>query len=853
MLTSTSPMASPLPSHPRSRATLPSHSSQPRPRSLFTTEALNSLSSSLPRTSTLRLNQRNAPPGTNENLARRSAHGRGQSPPLPPLPLSAPGVSLSLGRSEGRLARISLEEEDIELDPPPAYTARPHSSEASVSFGPLRPWGTPWQPPQLSSSAPSSAVDLPPPPSFRDGGARCTSLGGELGELHSPPGVGRASHQQTVSDPLVHSRARGRASTTDDSFSLRREEEHPLPPVPPLPVTNPHQHSPLVQASYTLPWTNEDYDSDGSFHSVGSQPSLSPVVATEYRSPFLPPPSPSFPSATSSVSPSSARPAPSPSSAVQESTGSASSGGSGSWLPFERGRERARAIGLGLGLGWASSPSVLSSLPTAASESSSSTGTGSSSTITPRSAVPRTAAGKAKRPEVRVPPSPAWLDEVDYTVSPSTSSPHPAGHPHPHIHTQAPTAHAAGRHGSRSHTTHREHSPATSSPTSPRFALPPGAAPPSPMTAFPDVGWPSTNGSAAAPSERSVSADRRERDDREGSGWVWEEVGWGWVERERERQRAASGSSALGRERTQSESERVRERTVSGPGRDVGVREEHPRGRTMSGRGRDGREPTVRRPPASADPGRENLERRTWFLLELDDLEMEHERERERFERQERDDTPSSEPVVGRPLMLKGHVLFYPEGFSCPKCYNTGYKEFDPSHPCRKCWQKYGRPFRPPLTSAIRASTFQRPLPVQRPPSIKSSSAAPAGLRLGAWPESGPRGRFAGASGAGFIFPKAAPGKGSGGTPVVFPTPAPGSAAAREREQARERERERERAREREQERERERAREREEREQEGKCPGCDGAGTISVLFFDGQVCPTCRGTGMVFLEDGVQ
>lgn len=31
-----------------------------------------------------------------------------------------------------------------------------------------------------------------------------------------------------------------------------------------------------------------------------------------------------------------------------------------------------------------------------------------------------------------------------------------------------------------------------------------------------------------------------------------------------------------------------------------------------------------------------------------------------------------------------GRVLSYPTGFTCHKCQNTGYKESDPSHPCRK-------------------------------------------------------------------------------------------------------------------------------------------------------------------------
>lgn len=56
--------------------------------------------------------------------------------------------------------------------------------------------------------------------------------------------------------------------------------------------------------------------------------------------------------------------------------------------------------------------------------------------------------------------------------------------------------------------------------------------------------------------------------------------------------------------------------------------------------------------------------------------------------------------------------------------HNIGYKHNDPSHPCRKCWVKYAKPFSgalayTPFNSATQAAgskTFQRPLPVFRPP-----------------------------------------------------------------------------------------------------------------------------------------
>ena len=53
---------------------------------------------------------------------------------------------------------------------------------------------------------------------------------------------------------------------------------------------------------------------------------------------------------------------------------------------------------------------------------------------------------------------------------------------------------------------------------------------------------------------------------------------------------------------------------------------------------------------------------------------------------------------------------------------NTGYKNYDPSHPCRKCWDRFGKPFTAILASSPwgdqssssasqNGRTFQRPLP----------------------------------------------------------------------------------------------------------------------------------------------
>ena len=56
---------------------------------------------------------------------------------------------------------------------------------------------------------------------------------------------------------------------------------------------------------------------------------------------------------------------------------------------------------------------------------------------------------------------------------------------------------------------------------------------------------------------------------------------------------------------------------------------------------------------------------------------------------------------------------------------NTGYRNYDPSHPCARCWDKYAKPYTGAITYApwtvdgqasSSSSTFQRPLPVFRAP-----------------------------------------------------------------------------------------------------------------------------------------
>ncbi|TBU24172.1 hypothetical protein BD311DRAFT_766962 [Dichomitus squalens] len=104
------------------------------------------------------------------------------------------------------------------------------------------------------------------------------------------------------------------------------------------------------------------------------------------------------------------------------------------------------------------------------------------------------------------------------------------------------------------------------------------------------------------------------------------------------------------------------------------------------------------------------------------------------------DGRPTDRPVPGHPLLRHGKVLVYPNGFECQKCRNTGYKNYDPSHPCSRCWEKYAKPYAgaivyapwtpgPDGPSASSSSTYQRPLPVFRSPqsSLHNHSASWAG------------------------------------------------------------------------------------------------------------------------------
>ncbi|KAF8652600.1 hypothetical protein AX16_004320 [Volvariella volvacea WC 439] len=102
------------------------------------------------------------------------------------------------------------------------------------------------------------------------------------------------------------------------------------------------------------------------------------------------------------------------------------------------------------------------------------------------------------------------------------------------------------------------------------------------------------------------------------------------------------------------------------------------------------------------------------------------------------DGRPTTTPVPGHPLLKDGKILVYPARFECDKCHNTGYKHNDPLHPCKKCWNKYAKPFTGALqytpwdassssssSSSGSGTTFQRPLPVLRPPHLSSPPVPP--------------------------------------------------------------------------------------------------------------------------------
>jgi hypothetical protein len=138
------------------------------------------------------------------------------------------------------------------------------------------------------------------------------------------------------------------------------------------------------------------------------------------------------------------------------------------------------------------------------------------------------------------------------------------------------------------------------------------------------------------------------------------------------------------------------------------------------------------------------------------------------------DGRPTTTPTPGHPLLRNGKTLVYPENYLCQKCtfhypspsycspifychktrkgLNTGYKNNDPSHPCRKCWDRFNKPFTSVLASSpwgVQASsgsesqsqrgrTFQRPLPAYKPPQARAQPPQPP--MPGSYPPHSPSG-----------------------------------------------------------------------------------------------------------------
>ncbi|KAF9458887.1 hypothetical protein BDZ94DRAFT_63802 [Collybia nuda] len=200
---------------------------------------------------------------------------------------------------------------------------------------------------------------------------------------------------------------------------------------------------------------------------------------------------------------------------------------------------------------------------------------------------------------------------------------------------------------------------------------------------------------------------------------------------------------------------------------------------------------------------------------------------------------PTETPTPGHPLLRAGKLLVYPRGYECEKCHNVGYKHADPSHPCKKCWPKYAKPFQGPLVYAYTggggdtefgegSTTFQRPLPDFRPPQSglgrshttagsRSAPTSPAHPRVGPQHHSSPPPP---------PLPHFSPPLPHMGPPPravhslsPYTPPPPGAivyAAGDPRIGGQ-------------------------------PCWGCGGRGNVSFLVFDGMRCEVCSGIGRIF------
>ncbi|KAH7910242.1 hypothetical protein BJ138DRAFT_132744, partial [Hygrophoropsis aurantiaca] len=84
------------------------------------------------------------------------------------------------------------------------------------------------------------------------------------------------------------------------------------------------------------------------------------------------------------------------------------------------------------------------------------------------------------------------------------------------------------------------------------------------------------------------------------------------------------------------------------------------------------------------------------------------------------DGSPTIMPVPGHPLLKNGMLLVYPGQFFCMKCRNTGYKNYQPSNPCRKCWTNFSKPYNGRLFANLSSTSKQRALPVITPLRVSS-------------------------------------------------------------------------------------------------------------------------------------
>lgn len=168
---------------------------------------------------------------------------------------------------------------------------------------------------------------------------------------------------------------------------------------------------------------------------------------------------------------------------------------------------------------------------------------------------------------------------------------------------------------------------------------------------------------------------------------------------------------------------------------------------------------------------------------------------------------------------------------------NTGYKHYDPSHPCSKCWTKYAKPYSGPIAYAPWSSAgdgtpsqagtdLQRPLralqsPTNYPPPPSPSASSP----IAHYPP--PRQHTALTRSSTMYapsyargFPMSSPDSSlyAGPSTQYAPGPPPGAVVVQPGDP----------------------------RIGGRLCPRCNGSGTVSLFFFDQSTCDLCDGAGRV-------